>query len=226
MLFPGPWQPISRKRLPAVATPLGVFHLDLQIAGMSLNSDDWQVYSLPHGPQLFVSMTGLFSAALLLTPVHPELPEGLQITASYAAMWRIRAERFLADYAVSCRWTPESEHLPGSPCNGQGLEAQEWSDGQTSLTLGTQNLWAMLAYQGSGGVVPPHWAETVWSERSEESRFAEHLPDGFVVRPLALQSGEVVQIQFVLAWAPEPDGDTACWFAVDLPPSQVISAIG
>jgi hypothetical protein len=226
MLFPGSWQPISGKMSPVLRTPLGTFRLDLQIAGMPLHSDDVQVYSLLHGPQLFVSTTNLVSAALLLTPVHPELPKGKQVTASYAAVWRIQVERSLADYAFSCRWTPESRRRPGSPCSGQGLEAQIWSDGQTSLTLGTQNLWAMLAYRGSSRAVPPRWMEAAWSSRPEEVSFAKYLPDGFVVTPPELEAGEMGQIHFVIAWAPEPEGDTACWFAVDLSPSEVLSGIG
>jgi hypothetical protein len=225
MLFPGSWQPTNDDPSSYIKTPWGSLHLDLHMAGSSLVMERAQTYALANGPLLLVSNSARFSAALLLSQVHPELPESMRITASYAAMWRVRAEQPLADYAFSCRWTPDSKRLPGGPCSGEGLEAQEWSDGHTSLTLGTQDLAAMMAYQSRGGVAPQSWDQAAWSSRPEEVNVVEYLPDGFLVKPPSVEPGEVVQVQFVVAWAPEPEGDIASWYAVDLPPSQALSAL-
>ena len=157
---------------------------------------------------------------------HLDLPSGMNVTDCHAAVWRIRAEkRPVTEYALTCRLEAPAGQQPGSPCSGQGLEAQEWSDGKINMTIGTQDAWAMVMYRNNGGILPDRWVQDLSGNRPEEVNLVEYANEGFILRPPGLQPGEIAQIQFVVAWAFEPGGEIANWYAVDLPPANIISTL-
>lgn len=111
-------------------------------------------------------------------------------------MWRLRAAERPAECAVTCRWIGPTQHDPGAPESGEGLESQVWSERGHRVSVGT-----------------PDVGEAV-----------HDLTDGFVVSaPLA--AGAAFQTHFVIAWSTEAAGDVATWFAVDCTPDQVLAGV-
>ena len=119
------------------------------------------------------------------------------VTACHAAMWRIRAERQpVTDCVLTCRIEGASEYDHG-PCSGQFLDAQEWSAGITNVKIGVPQV-----------------------------DFTQYVTDGFVLEPPNLEPGQLAQFQFIVAWAPEPEGDYATWMALIQPPAHILSILG
>jgi hypothetical protein len=223
MLFPDQWTRSNELPVPFLATPLGNLALDCSIHGSSAVADHEATFRKSAGTRLLTFDTEAAQAALLICEADPTLPEGMCIRGAKVAIWRIFAKRLLDDYALSCRWEQDTPLGPGGVCSGQGIAAQEWSYAGTKVTIGTQNLWAMISTRNNGGAIPERWIRESWSERPDQISFEKYLADGLQLRPPYLEVGELLQVHFVAALADAAENSAATWYAVDLSPSEALS---
>ena len=86
------------------------------------------------------------------------------------------------------------------------------------LTLGTQDREALIAHRRHGGRFPLRLAR----QKESQELWIDYLSNGFKIHPPALEPNEVIQIQFVAAWAPESGPELSTWFAVELSPGDLI----
>jgi len=211
---------------PVVDTPFGSLTFGLQIDDELVSALSAETYESRNTGALRWQWTSEFGEAhLAICGVRPDIPEGMEVTDCTAALWWIQAERRVENWAISCRLEGLDPREAGAPCSGQGLDAQEWSNGKVSMTVGTQDMWAMLWYRNKGGLLPKRWTTEEWSRDPEMLSFVEYAPDGFVLKPPRLEPDEEVQFQFVVAWANEPCGDIGPWYAVDMPPAKILAAL-
>lgn len=226
MLFPAEWQQTDRLFRPSIETPLGSFELELRVAGVLASTAVEASQACCGETRLFSWNTQGHSAELFLCSVKPQLPPGMHVTACCAALWRVRAEGGSpAEFAFSCRWSPGSKQERGAPCSGQGLEAVEWTANRTCLTLGTLDAETFASFGRGVEGFPKRWLKERWNVWPEDLELVQYCSDGLLVSPPPIAVGEVVQVQFVAAWSPAPDTQSATWFAVDLPPDQILSSL-
>src|SRR5262245_10109328 len=136
-LFPGNWRATDLVAA-AIETPLGRIQLDAQVDGERLSASRPTAYASGMRARLLVWNTPTLAAELMLCQPNPALPSGMRVCDCYAAVWRLRASmRPIVDYTLTCLLDTQPDRESGSACSGQGLDAQEWSDGVTSLTIGT-----------------------------------------------------------------------------------------
>lgn len=225
--FPGEWQVVAGDVRPVINTPFGALSFSLQVNGSLITAGSARTYeSNNDGALRWQWISEIVEANLAICWIKPDIPEGTHVTACRAALWRIRGgEQRVENWAIHCKLERDDAREPGAACSGQGLDAQEWSNGSVAMTLGTQDLWAMLMYRDDGGLLPERWMIEEWSRDTDISTFSEYESDGFVLRPPLLEPNEQVQFQFVVAWADEPGGDIGPWFAVDIPPSRVLACL-
>lgn len=211
---------------PIVETPFGKLILGFEINDDLITVRPARAYESPNAGALRWQWTSDFGEAqLAICSIKPNIPDGMHITDCTAALWRIKiAKRRVEKWVVSCRLDALNPGQPGSSCSGQGLDALEWSNGDISMTLGTQNMYAMLGYRNNGGLLPERWIKE-WNRDPEMFSFVEYAPNGFILKPPPLEPNEQVQFQFIVVWANEPGGDIGPWYAVDMPPAQILAAL-
>ena len=214
-LFPSNWRQTDDIAKPAIETPLGTVRLKTEIQGSILTADQATIYTSVKDARLFGWSSPAARAELMLCKV----PYELDVTECRAAIWRIRAERqTLTNYVLTCGIELAGEY-DGGPNSGEYLDAQTWSDGITSLSIGTLDSDAIDSFRRKGEMIPDRWA------KSELRSITDYVSSGFVLKPPALQPGEIALFQFIVAWAPEPEGDFETWCAVYQSPAYILSVV-
>lgn len=158
-------------------------------------------------------------AELLLCRPKTDLPGGMAVDDSWAGMWRLRASRMLRSCHFSCEWEA-GLRLDGGGNSGQFFDAQTWTVGHLTYTLGTQDSerLAIRASQGEG--LPVRWASEVVPD---DPNVVVYTPAGFQINLPALQANELCQVHFVIAWGTD---ETSPWFMANCLPHEILSGAG
>lgn len=217
MLFPDSWPRSTAPRPPQIRTPLAAFSLDLVVNGESFIANRTGAISTELGTDWSL-VDDQLEAEVLVSTVTSRLPPGMFVDNCVVALIRLRANRTLSGYSFECTHDSEAIIGPSGPCSGQYLEAQEWNHSGITLTLGTQDLEAIVAHRRNGGLFPIRLARSA----AVQALTVLYKPNGFAVQPPPLESNEAIQVQFVAAWAPESAPEFAPWFAVDFAPGNLL----
>jgi hypothetical protein len=220
--FPGQWKPTDAMPEATIETPLGILRLYAQVNGELLDANRAKVFAVGRDAQLFAWNTHLATAELVICKV-PE--EDYDVLGCYAALWRIRAEKQrITDYSLTCAFLAAIAESEGGSSGGEWLQALEWSDGQTTVIVGTQDEEATALVPGQ---VPQRWLAAdnpKYPDVFDYARemFVKHTPYGFVLKPPELEPGEVAQFQFVVTWAYDP---YEAWAAVNRSPLGILESL-
>jgi hypothetical protein len=154
---------------------------------------------------------------------HPSVPE-LAIKACWAGLWRMKALTPIEQVGFSC--LAQFADVPiicNGPESGESLEALSWTQGETRLTLGTQDGEALAQNKR----IPPLWKESMfWPEINYHVTPVEYVDQGLILTFPGMIPGEQCEIQFVLAWSDlNTSEEQATWLAVDVDPDKLIRAI-
>lgn len=159
-------------------TQLGFLSFEAQVTGASLVDDDISLQGIAFAPKLPAGMTTSTCTAVLL-----QVRQGKELQSL-----RLHAE--LATEAVA------------SACTGEYLDAQEWSDGESLVVIGTEDSQALdIRYPGMG--------------------FADILsvdfgPQSMTLKINQLPSSPAASFHFIVAENPDPEPvEPSAWFAVD-----------
>lgn len=197
-------------------TPFGAIVLSLVASSGEIAPDTKPTLrSLPDG-QLVSWSSPLLTAELLLVALQPELPEGMQVSASHAAVWRVQARAVIEGLTFEARWAPSAHPPNGGPSSGQALNAITWSDESTELSLGAPDAEGLLRYKSAGVGLPGTWRTLLDVNDPSNVRIEDYLSDGLRLRLPGLQEFEIGHTHFAVAWADADKQEDAPWFAVDL----------
>jgi len=159
-------------------------------------------------------------AELLIGPVKPEIPSHMVIAGCLAAIWRVQAIELTPDCRFVCFWPSPPAEADGSPSSGEGLDAFTWRVGKYALSLGTEDGEFLSARAQKSDLVP--------SRLSNELSLStvEYGQAGLIVPLSGLAPSEVLQVQFVVAWAGDHTEESpASWFAVEQRPAHLLQQL-
>lgn len=159
----------------------------------------------------------------LQTPVLPALPSDFRVSECWATMWRFTPRRRTGPFLFRAYWVPGYLWLTGVPEPGTRLDAQTWTDGQMTVSLGTEGADALAFRAAQGEGLPMRLADEFWSRGQNRVMWDDE--SLFVAMP-ALEPGELCQMQAVVAWGPAETSGLASWFALELSPQQILDAAG
>jgi hypothetical protein len=160
-------------------------------------------------------------AELFTGPLAPTLPEAMAVDGCSAAIWRLQASAPLAFPAITCQWATVPADADGGPSSGQWLDAQTWDIGAAMVSLGTED-GEHMAIRAHQGVMMPKRLEPLLHVGT-----VDYLPGGLCVPFHPLQAGELVQVQFIIAWTLQGAPDRVdTWFAVEQDPREVLRKLG
>lgn len=221
-LFPGIWSPQSNPpRHASIRTPLGEIRFHAHLENLEQHAPHW-FRARDLRKSLIVWVTPRLRAELLICPIEPLLPPGMTVDGCVAAVWRVRANETVTPFMFECQWLGSTAHKHG-PCSGQGIEAQEWTDGRLNVTVATPDAESILEYPVTGGVLPASWLDYLHSAELGDAALVEYLPEGFRLRTPGLKRDETCHVQYVVAWGNESEENIGPWFAVDQTPNFILS---
>ena len=165
------------------------------------------------GPFLFVAACdhppGEVSLDLRTFEPRLSLPAGMSVLGCRAVVLRVTSQVDV----VGLRWSCESPPgVSGSPCSGEGLDAQEWDADSRLVVVGTEDEDALASRFG----LP----------RQEPYRdWVRYSPSKLEVRIPCVPASGTFGLHFIVAenMLPEPV-DASAWFAVDIPHEQLSAA--
>lgn len=221
---------------PHIVTPLGTLTLDAEFDGVLLGDlKPSSCHHLQHGGYLLNWTLNDVTAELLLC--RPQLRCLTAWPWMIAGVWRLRAamlKTFISGERpeFSCCWEPGYHWTEGGPNSGEGLDAQTWETDRAKVTIGTTDAeW--LAGHAKRGVLPPRWADLLDFNYGgivpdiDTGKFdpVVYLENGFRIVLSPLESGEMCQVQFLVAWSSDVD-NVFTWFVVDQSPEEILPGIG
>lgn len=160
---------------------------------------------------------------VLQTSVLPVLPTSMEVRECRAVLWRFAPNLQTGPFLFRAYWQPGYLWLTGVPEPGPRLDAQTWTDGQITVSMGTEGADALAFRAAQGEGIPMRVVDDLWS--SGQSRVMWDDESLFVAMP-ALEAGELCQLQCVVAWGPAHDAGMASWLALDVSPHQILDAAG
>lgn len=101
-----------------------------------------------------------------------------------------------------CSWTD------GGPHSGEGLDAQTYDDGETVVTIGTEDSQYIGCRAENND-----WMRTNLKP-ADPHNFATYLDNGLKISCHGLETDDHCQFQYIIAWGLESD-DVCHWLAVD-----------
>lgn len=208
----------------SVLTPLGIVQTSLSVHGHRLPADEPdEIRRLPSGARIACWDVPDGEVELLVADLHPTLPEGMQVDGCCAVLWRFTPHKKTGPVVFRARWLPGYRWSRGAPEPGEGLDAQTWSDGQCTVSVGTEagDFLAFRAVRGQG--LPQRIADDLL----ETGQALVTWDDESLIVPLpALERGELCQVHFIVAWSTEKAQGLSTWFAVDQDPRRILEEAG
>lgn len=165
------------------------------------------------GPFLFVVACdhppGGVSLDLRTFEPRLSLPAGMSVLGCRAVVLRVTSQVDVGGLRWSCESPPG---VAGSPCSGEGLDAQEWEAGNRLVVVGTEDEGALATRLG----LPLREPYRGWVQYS---------PSKLEVRLPPVPGLGTFGLHFIVAenTSPEP-AESSAWFAVDIPHERLAAA--
>ena len=144
---------------------------------------------------------------LSVFPAPLDLPPGMSVARARAVLFRLRADEPVEKCAFHCIYRGVAE---GSPCTGEGLDAEEWELNGKLVVIGTEDSDFLLSRMPTLGIA--RYSET-----------AKLLPDRIELELETVPNN--TSLHFVLvenSW-PEPV-EVSAWTAADLSHQKLLDA--
>lgn len=138
---------------------------------------------------------------------HATLPPGMTVDATACVDVSVRADKNVRDFAFDFRFLDVAGK--GSRESGECLDAQSFDHNAGTLMLGTED--------GESLSERYKWFDL----RYDVNYPISYLDDGFRVSFAHIPTKAVLDFHFIVAYARIDRGDSATWFAVDVPQREV-----
>jgi len=201
-------------------TPIGTLAFSAKLNRRYLLGIPTQRYLLRSGAEVSIWERKMAHVEILETDVVPNIPKHMHVDHCRAILWRLKSLQDNMFVHFEARWIIYPNGIQGYPSTGEHLEAQEWSDDHFNLMIGTEDneLLDYRAYKSYW--MPERFQDLDWMYTEDI-----YLSDGLRLTFPALNEGEVLQTQFIVAYVGKGD-DISPWYTVDMPYSDILSAAG
>lgn len=144
----------------------------------------------------------------------PKLPLGMHVDYCFAGIWKIKLLTNRMAFKLSCFL---DSHTEPSPEPGERLLAQTFENSSVKLTIGTEDEEALIARAAGKNWLPLHFKNSL-------------NPDNVCYRNQGLEivlpeskCHDLIQINFIVAWASKTFDPLSTWYAVDQSPEYILS---
>ena len=217
-MTPADTAPNARDEQANIASPLGRVVLsledDVSTAG-DVSPDATRL--LPRGGRVATFRSRLIEASLTVGEISPRIPPGMTVAGCVAAVWRVRALQHLRALSFGCSCPELPANADGGPTSGEGLDALTWKVPGWVVSIGTEDGEYLSGRATRGDGMPTALA----GQLSMNS--VVYAANGMRLPLTSVRADDVVQVQFLVAWAARPETEdedrdsrvVSPWFAVD-----------
>ncbi|WP_342426677.1 hypothetical protein [Paenibacillus sp. FSL L8-0158] len=197
---------------PQIHTPLGIIEFSLTVSDNFYHPE--QSYKLKNGGSLYKYYYDSFDCELVVC--RPQLNHALHLTVEecWGAVFRIKPYMntqistcsFSASWKEGCSWTDYGSNT------GEDLEAVEYENQVYRLHLGTQDGDMLMARRNQGDMIPK---SLCLKSDFEKYGFILSSDKGIKIPMTLIDSNEICQVHFLVAWSKNIKEDVSTWLAVD-----------
>ncbi|WP_339307401.1 hypothetical protein NST33_07555 [Paenibacillus sp. FSL L8-0435] len=204
---------------PSIDTPLGTIELSLAVSSeFYLPSHCAQ---LKHGGSLYQYYYDSFDCELVLCNLNHNPSSPQEVDECWGAVFRIKPNAYhqTSTCSFSASWIEVYGWEDYGSDTGENLEAVEYENEQYRLHIGTQEEPLIMGKRNQGDMIPKSLA---LNSAFEKYSFVLHSDQGIEVSMTEIDSHQICQVHFLIAWKRKIEEDISTWLAVDQPTKEIL----
>ena len=204
---------------PSIYTPLGTIKLSLAASGECYLPTHCS--QLKHGGLLYQYYYDSFDCELVLCNLNHNLSSPQEVDECWGAVFRIKPNAYhqISTCSFSASWKEGYSWEDHGADTGENLEAVEYENEQYRLHIGTQEKPLIMRKRNQGDMIPKFLA---LNSDFEKYSSVLHSDQGVEVPMIQMDSREICQVHFLIAWKRKIEGDISTWLAVDQPTKEIL----
>jgi hypothetical protein len=202
--------------------PLGSFPVSWRSATSqkqtSFGTEEWQ---LPNGTALQEYRDSGVIVQTALGKYTPQLPQGLHVDGSLAAVLCVQTLAPLPWFLFECGWADPMAGVDGGPTSGEGLEALTWQTNNAVISLGTEDSEFLRGRARRGQSISRGLAEKLGPNTVRYSA------SGLQIKLIVIPNAYAFQVHFLLAWnfCEDAENNLGTWFAVEQDHNSIVAQL-
>ncbi|PWW45496.1 MULTISPECIES: hypothetical protein [Paenibacillus] len=204
---------------PSIYTPLGTIEFSLAVTSECYLPTHGS--QLKHGGSLYQYYYDSFNCELVLCNLNHNLSSYQEVDECWGAVFRIRPNTHyrISKCSFSALWKAGYSWEDYGSDTGENLEAVEYANEQYRLHIGTQEEPLIMGKRNQGDMSPK---SLDLDSDSEKYSFVLHSDQGIEVPVIQMDSHEICQVHFLIAWKRKIEEDISTWLAVDQPTKEIL----
>lgn len=200
-----------------IETPLGMLAFDICINNYAVSSvKPKNIYQLIDGGKVYVWNNVLFNAELLICRPQLNIPQEMKIDDCWVGIWRLEVCQDNSLCIYSCV-LEKNKRVNWSPNSGEHLDAQTWDDGNTYITVGTEDGERLATRAIKGEIMPSRLTQQI-----NNLGLVQYSEKGLSVPIPHLVKGDICQIHFTASWG-KSEVDT--WYAAGILSGDILKGL-
>lgn len=150
---------------------------------------------------------------------NPSSPQ--EVDECWGAVFRIKPNAYhqTSTCSFSASWIEVYGWEDYGSDTGENLEAVEYENEQYRLHIGTQEEPLIMGKRNQGDMIPKSLA---LNSAFEKYSFVLHSDQGIEVSMTEIDSHQICQVHFLIAWKRKIEEDISTWLAVDQPTKEIL----
>ncbi|WP_431087678.1 hypothetical protein [Paenibacillus sp. 8b26] len=197
---------------PQIHTPLGIIEFSLTVSDNFYHPE--QSYKLKNGGSLYKYYYDSFDCELVVCRPKLNLALHLTVEECWGAVFRIKpyTNTQISTCSFSASWKEGYSWTDYGSNTGEDLEAVEYENQVYRLHLGTQDGDMLMARRNQGDMIPK---SLCLNSDFEKYGFILNSDKGIKIPMTLIDSNEICQVHFLIAWNKNIEEDVSTWLAVD-----------
>ncbi|WP_339240552.1 hypothetical protein MKX40_07610 [Paenibacillus sp. FSL R5-0517] len=206
---------------PSIYTPLGTIEISLVVSSEYYLPN--QCSQLKHGGSLNQYYYDSFDCELVLCNLNHSHASHQEVEGYWGAVFRIKpnTNHQIITCSVSASWKEGYNWEVYGADTGENLEAVEYENEQYHLHIGTQDAPLIMGKRKQCDM-------NTKSLDLDSVRYSIVLPtdQGIEISMAHMDSHEIYQVHFLIAWNRKIEEDISTWLAVDQPTKEILKVEG
>lgn len=204
---------------PSIYTPLGAIEFSLAVTSECFPPTHCS--QLKHGGSLYQYYYDSFDCELVLSQMNHSLSLPQEVEECWGAVYRIKpnTDHPISTCSFSALWKEGYSWEDYGSDTGENLEAVEYENEKYRLHVGTQDAPLIMGKRNRGDMISK---SLDLDSNSVKYSVVLHSDQGIEVPITQMDSHEIYQVHFLIAWKRKIEEDISTWLAVDQATKEIL----